>query len=1128
MSPEPPHDLPDAAARRRAATDFATNLVVMAGAGTGKTSLLVERALNAIGSGVATMESIAAITFTEKAAGEMRERLAAGLDRLRRLAREPGPIDARHEADRALRHLREERGLAGDDIARRALEAMERLDRGTVVTIHRFCAELLRAWPREAGVDPSFVVDSGPWFRSLSSQAWEAHVRRELGPGGRPAESWGPLLRLRFAAIAGAAQRLAAFDVPEELLAAEPAAAGGTLLQRESQRAFDEVERWLARRVDLTELAEECFTFLRDALAALLREGPAGGRAHLERHPPMLERVVKGQLGSARRAAGAVAQAEVKRLANEVRTLLRAALRTDDASVAGLLDVARPFVAAFRESYLGRGLVDFTGLLVLTRNLLRDSPEVRRALKRRWRLLLVDEFQDTDPLQYEIVLFLAECAEETASDPFQARLAPGRLFVVGDAKQSVYRFRGADFAAYDRAVDRITAQGGVRLDLVGNFRSVPGIVEAVNLLFEADGGPWTPSRYQQAYQPIRAVRPPTADAPAVEIWTAELPEGALAEERREAEGRVIAEAIERWVTAERRYAYGQITILFRAFTRVTHYLRPLRERGIPFVVDGGREFLRRPEIAQLLATLRALARPANQPALLAYLRSPAGAVSDIELARWAGAGGRWSWRDDVDAREFPGVARAFGALRRIHDEASGLAVDALVRRVLDRTLALPLGAAAFEGAQRVANLQKLAAAAGELGRDGTLSLDEVIEALEEGRLEDIQTDRPLADDAADAVRMTSIHRMKGLENDVVILPDLARGRKVGWPDEEPVRVATGPEGQPLLAVRVGDLQNTARTWHDFEDARHEEAEEVRVLYVGLTRARERLVTVAATGAQSTPWLAALAPWGYDRAAPPDDGARLAGGRVLHRRLHAAARRRPADSDLPAEAGRACLAWTAARRALEAAARPPLAAPSRLAENREVRGTGGGARPGRGTGKAAGIVLHRLLGRWDGASPEALRQALAPACTLAARETRTDRAALERVAREILDAFLAGPLVERFARAERIASELPFLARDEETGSAWRGSVDLLYRDTHGGLVVVDFKTDRTTDRDALRARYGPQLAAYAGAVRRALELPDPPRTELWLLRSGEVVVLDDGSSPGPRTDRQGPGQLSLW
>ena len=169
---------------------------------------------------------------------------------------------------------------------------------------------------------------------------------------------------------------------------------------------------------------------------------------------------------------------------------------------------------------------------------------------------------------------------------------------------------------------------------------------------------WERSDYQPEYVPIHAAKP-AGDGPAIEVWTVDIKQDTRADDRREAEGRIIAEAIDRWVRVDRRFKFEQVTILFRAFTNISYYLRPLRERGIPFVVDGGREFLKRPEVGQLVATLQAIDRPANQPALLAFLRSPAGGVSDVELASYAKDGGAWSWMAPVDAEHFPGIARSF-------------------------------------------------------------------------------------------------------------------------------------------------------------------------------------------------------------------------------------------------------------------------------------------------------------------------------------------------------------------------------------------------------------------------------------------------------------------------------------
>jgi len=729
--------LADAEARRRAATDFGTNLVVLAGAGTGKTSLLVERALNALGTGEATIDSIAAITFTEKAAGEMRERLALGLNRLRVLAGDRERLDEGREADRAFRHLTGSAGIASGELEQCVRAAIDGLDRATVVTIHGFCSDLLRRHPMEAGVDPGFAVDSSGRAGLLWDDAWRAFLRREFGTETRTAEPWRELLAaLGFRGLGDVVRHLSSFGVAGALLEPEAARTGEPLLQGEARVVACAIGSLFDRQSGMTPLALRFLGEVRSVLEGVASEGVEAWPRLMDRYPEVEKRLgMKQPLTPSTKLEGITA-AEMKTVISDVIHLCRGIERADDASFESLLRLTAPFAREFREHVLRRGLVSYDGLLLLARDLLRDRPEIRRDLKARYRLLLVDEFQDTDPLQYEIVLFLAEEPDEDAGDAFDANLKPGRLFVVGDMKQSIYRFRGADFTACHRAIDRIEEAGGERLDLVGNFRSVPGIIRPLNGLFRDGQGGWIPSTsHQPEYVPIAEVREDLGEEPAVELWRLDLPPAISAADRREAEGRVIAEAIERWVRENRVGSYREITILFRAMTSLSRYLRPLREWGIPFVVDGGREFMKRPEVAQLIQTLRALARPADQAALLAFLRSPAGGASDVELARYAAGGERWNWTSEPDPDRFPDVARSFATLRELWAEAGTSSVDRLVRRVLERTSMLPLGAVAYEGPQRVANLQKLAAAAGALARDGTLSLSEVLDAIEEERFE---------------------------------------------------------------------------------------------------------------------------------------------------------------------------------------------------------------------------------------------------------------------------------------------------------------------------------------------------------------------------------------------------------
>jgi len=1101
--------LPDAAARRRAATDFETNLVVLAGAGTGKTSLLVERALNAIGTGVAGMQRIGAITFTEKAAGEMRERLARGLDQLRALARGEIDPDEGEEAGRAFSWQERQVEYCPEKTAERALAAMEQIDGGTVTTIHGFCGELLRSFPVQAGVDPGFVVDNGERTDLLLRSAWDAFVGRELGAAPPRPEIWRKILsRVPFEGVARLARESSGFGIPDALLQPPwPGAAAPELLASLADDLATRVADLLERQADLSAAPLSYLHNSRDALRVLGADGSVAFRNHLARHPEFQDQIEKKKTPSVNKKPSPEQQLEAKQLIGEAGQLLPLAFKTDDALVRALLEAVSPFAEEFREQCLRRGFVSFDGLLSLARDLLRDHPAIRARLKRKYRLLLIDEFQDTDPLQYEIVLFLAEVADETAAEAYDARPAPGRLFVVGDAKQSIYRFRGADYTAYSRAVSRIVDNGGRQLDLVSNFRSVPEVTEPVNLLFSGASACWHESGHQPRYVPIEAVRKRAGDTPRVELWTVRLPADAGgAGLGRAAEGKLIAEAIERWVR-EGRHRYREITILFRAMTGADLYLGPLRDRGIPFVVEGARDFLDRPEVAQLMATFETLAQPSNQPALLAFLRSPAGAVTDVELAAYAAGGAEWNWSAVADAEHFPGIARCFDLLRDLDRQTRELPADAAVRRVLDRTLMLPLGAAAFEGAQRVANLQKLTDAVGELARDGRLSLEEVVAALREGKLEQVKTGRPLADDAADAVRIATVHGMKGLENDCVIVPDLARER-AGNHNEPAVALTVLPDGKHALAIEVAGTLNSPRVWRELEERRHEEAEEVRVLYVALTRAKERLVLLARGGRRKAGWIDALAPWGYEVKNVPEDEALIAEGRVLHRLLDPPERPRHEPVDRSEQAPQAVRAYESAVTALREGSFPPFAAPSTAAGGGEAAhgGTAGTARD-RGVGLAVGRVLHRLLESWDGQDDAWFERRLALLAGEEARDRELEPAAVERESKTIAEAFLAGDLARRFKERTRLGTEVPLLLRRDPRGQ-YRGSIDLLYEDDDGAIVVADYKTDDETDRDALVRRYGPQIRVYVEAVRRALDLEAPPRGELWMLRSGERIPIE--------------------
>ncbi len=1126
--------LPDAGDRRRAATVFDRNLVVTAGAGTGKTALLVERALNLIGGGRARIDQLAVITFTEKAAAELRLRLAVGLDHLRALTAGPPPADPAGEAVRARDFLLGEAGQRPDEVAGRALPALLNLDAAAVSTIHSFCAEILRRYPVEAGVDAAFQIDDGPAADRVFEEEWGAYLAAELGPKPGREALWREALRFPGAleVIRALARALASFGLPPSLNSPDPGYGSvdprlvlGPLVER-LRRDLDHLLK------TVTGANENMQGFLRrsnEMLGAFARDGSGGLAAALARLAPS-DYLEKGVPAPGRNLAGADPEI-VEEVAGRARDVVGALALVDEAPVGTLVNAALPLAARCRERLLASGFVSFDGLLRLVRDLLQSHPEARRELSARTPVLLVDEFQDTDPLQYEILFYLCAGGSTVSADPFDARLQAGRLFIVGDPKQSIYRFRGADIDAYNRAVGRIEACGGERLTLSASFRSPAEIVEPINRLFARLIRPSGDGPYEPPYEPIQSARGPRG-GPRAEIWSV------IADGNAEIRRRAEAEAIAAWIEDQRgridatgaALKFGQVAILLRALTNAGLYADALRRAGIPYIVEGGKDFYERSEVGDLVAFLRAVVNPHDAPAVLAVMRSPLGAVPDEELARFAAAGGCFDRPDGGlgDVAPFPHVQRTLELLASFRASTRGAATDDVIRAALETTPLLLLHASSFEGAQRLANLGKLVSRAGALARQGA-SLEETLDALEESLDgERAEGESPLADETIDAVRILSVHKAKGLEYPVVIVPDLGREagrtRFDGTPRLEAARLG----GAEALAIRLPDgTTNAAWIPHQEWGRRHEEAEEKRVFYVACTRAIERLILVNSQfGTKAAPWRDALAALGYVLEEGPPDPGTLDDGRILHRVVRPAPLRRVEQPE--ADVG----FWSAAAEAfgraaeeVQAATRPPFGRPSGIADARLQAGDGrsdlaaavdlaGHRRRGAdAVGRLAGAAVHLAMERWDFREPDALRRLLEPMARQSVEEMAEEPAPggeiLMQVVREtgdIVDGFLASGLPARLASLEVLGREMPVLYRDE-AGTTWSGSCDLVYRDRDGAIVVADYKTDRVDGDPGVHAeRYRAQLEIYREALRRALGQA-MVRSEILFLRRGSIVLI---------------------
>jgi ATP-dependent helicase/nuclease subunit A len=1093
----------DDAAREQAAHGYDENLVVVAGAGSGKTSLLVERLLCQMIEGDLLPEQFAAITFTEKAAAEMRHRVEAGLARLVARAEGTGELpklDPGEEADRAFAWLHER--VAPAVIAERARDRLFALAETEVTTIHGFSARLLRRHPLEAGVDPDFQVDTGGRFADLVEEIWERFLSGPDGLEGAAGERFSRVLDLlALREVEDLASMAATFAISDESLAAPLPGVREVLgpWLDAKLRAIDSLGFGISPALG----PESYVAAARGTLIALRDSGPDAFRQELE--GARFERKT-GSCGLLEVSGGPTSgkHLEASALADELYKQLKKLRRIDDDLLRDALALILPFAREVRAEARRRGILPFDALLVLTRELLANHPEVRLAVGARYRVLFLDEFQDTDPLQYEIVFLISE--------PPGGAPRAGSLFIVGDPKQAIYRFRGADITAYKEAVARILAGPGEQpLVLTRNFRAVPELLRPLDRLFRQTFEPPSGSAESLAayvsYDGLEATRD-AAGEPRIERWS--IGDKASAEVAREREAEAIASWVAREVAAG-RFRPRCVALLLRALTDALVYVRAFQRRDIAVWVGRTEEADRDPALQQLTALLRALGNPADAPAVLGFLRSPLGGVPDAELARHA-TQRRGSWlytTAPVDAAAVPNLARAFASLARWHARVANEPLARVLAALRDETPLLALHAAALDGVRRVADLSAMldrlgarASAAPELDLShwvATLVSEEQRRSAAE----------PLPD--TDAVRVLSVHGAKGLEFDVVVLADLARGEPPY--SDDALRFS---REQSALAVRTRAASSSTWLERDRIEEAHKDAESRRLFYVAATRAKERLIVVEA--ARSMP--AGKNTFGQLLKAWSDP-------EVAVREISGVDVQEP--TRLESLAGPSALAalerTEAAATVARSSARPPLARPSGISEEEEGH-AGAGAdldeslplrvaaarETARELARASGSALHELLERWDFRGAESARALLGAAVTRAARRSSAPESAIALDAGAVLETLLASKLPGALASVEVLGRELPLLFRDTD-GRGWSGTLDLLYRDPDDGrLVVADYKTDRAPDA-AARASYRAQLEVYARGVARLFPGEPPPRLELLWLRTGQRERLPLESAP---------------
>jgi ATP-dependent helicase/nuclease subunit A len=1018
----------DHAEREAAANELDTTFFVEAAAGTGKTTSLVARIVEGIRSGRARLREIVAITFTEKAAGELKMRLREKLEE-----------------------------TLTDDSRR---EALADLEQSHITTIHSFCAWVLREWSVEAAVDPQFVVADELQRQLLLEEAWNEWLEAELTKNPPP---------LRQALISGveldALPELAALLVDHRdrlasVTTTEPATLDIDAVMTDLRFAAPTLEGCLKHFMAREENAYVRARALLDALPSLQY-------ASTERKIAVLRSLELTAPKAKAHFDGEEAFREMKDVVKTLKTLLEGfGAAADHHFLLGLIAWLRGFVDHFQKAKHDRALLDFDDLLMRTRDLLRDNAEARRGLQRRFKFVLVDEFQDTDPVQTEIILLLGEGA-------------PGKLFVVGDPKQSIYGFRRADIEMYADTRRRIESKGRV-LAFRQNFRSKSTILDWVNAVFAKILVKSTDGDYQPGYIALAPWPGLQTEHTAVTLLRPREFLKATADELRRAEATAVARYLRQQVGSGTRQ-WGDVALLFRSFTGVETYGEVFQEHGIPFRVIGGKGYYQRQEIQTLSSLLSSLDNPADTLHLVATLRSPLfGWADDLVFLVSATTGLNYLTPSGADA---PGpVAQTFALLRELHECRHQFSVAGYVEHVYARTrICEAYFASQPDGAPCVANLLKALESARQLERAGVRSLRAFVRRLRETVLGGVEEEpSPASEETDNVVRILTIHKAKGLEFPVVVLPDLA-GR-------------ASDSGPKLLFRRGGgcEMRFASRRTAGFDEVdgdhqKREEAEEIRLLYVAATRAKEQLVI---------PWFAAkggridLLARGFEPVASPlvevPDWESLppAGSEVAGRE---------AKRDRTSELIDRRRSWADGRVKLLARAAKPVArvSPSKLSGEMEPRETEpGGMERERAMG--LGVVVHEALETIDlKATATQQRRQIEQ---FIARSGLSDEEKQRAVG--MVGGALGSELLARARQAEQTYRELPFAHVVKE--GLMEGKIDLLFCEK-GRWVLVDYKTDT---RVAVE-KYAQQLRAYEAALKRVAGI-ELAQKLLFFLASGTV------------------------
>ncbi len=1038
---------PDQKNRDKIAKKLKKSFFVEAGAGSGKTRSLIDRMVGLIREGEAKVDNIAAVTFTRKAAAELRERF----------------------------QIRLENTFSGTDASSEEKErvglALSHIDRAFIGTIHAFCAKLLRERSVEARIDPGFQEIEQDENTLYALRIWNEYLETE-GLNGNKMIPW-----MRDNGVN-----------PQDLQ--------HTFLKR---TGYTDVEMVLddVSKPDFTEYKKAIKKFLSDLKKHMPDKEPEKGWDDLQSIVVRALRLISmGYFKEDRQFVhllgllskkGSVAKYKwegstdrnpkdfEEEFSDFQETVVADALRKwGEYLHKPLMLFIEGGVKEYKRWREERALLNFQDLLTFSAALLRNSREARKYFKANITHLLVDEFQDTDPIQAEIILLLTG-KSDTEDDWRKVTPREGALFVVGDPKQSIYRFRRADIDIYNLVKDIFKKNGDEILELTANFRSLHPVGDITDFAFREIFPP-EDSKHQAKFAPLNTVRDvdetfangifknliykikrnnktliAEQDAQDIAQWIKAAIGGAIKLQRSPDE---LLEG--RKPTPEP----GDFMIITKAKKRLPFYAAALERLGIPYEISGGESFGQSEELKEIHKLLKCVSEPGDPVILIAALRGPFFGVSDNELYEFKLRGGKFSYMEDCPD-ECKTIANAYRLLRKMRDISKADSASTAVEKIVEMVGVVPLAASKEMGSTKAGNILKAMELLREPQPGQTGSFSDLADTLGTFLETKGKEEMSLFPGATNAVRIMNLHKAKGLESPVIFLAD-----PLGEPKEhEPVihirRTGKSSRGYFAIARPVSTHSPGMATfamplnWSEeaAEEQKYEKAERKRHEYVALTRAKNILCISeyfpdGPRVAQAWDCVKSLTVGAEKITSQPVPAAEKTPFTVIEKDWEKERLKIAAMLDGIKESSYSVTSVT------------------RQAKGEAVFDAGAG-----GSGRGWGNVVHKAL--------EACGRGKRDKLELLAANWMEEEELQEKDTTRLLslvDNIMKSELWKRLLASSEKYFEMPFSIAEGDTILA--GAIDLVFKED-GEWVLVDYKTDNFEKDPERKRAYDKQLAIYA-------------------------------------------------